>query len=446
MARPRRGALAAACALAGILQTGCFDSAELEEQAFLVTLGVDRSAGGLTVAAARVAVPSKLSGTGDSGTGSGGGDTRSGTPVVSASGRTLHEALALMNTGIERSINLSHLSAVIFGEDAARSGLLPYLSTLVRYREFRRTLYMFVAREPLSGVFTKDAPVLETSITRTIEDLHASSRRTGFAPSVQMHQFLGSIETPNEDPAAPILAVNRTVRRERKGTSGSISHLKADTLDYRPGSIDRAGGNPVECVGTAVFRGDRMVGELNGDESRYLQILTGELTRTTITLPAPRAPGSFLALSVRYAEPLMVQLDVHGRTPRLRIAQSFEADLMGDQAGAALSAFSNRRLIERALADTIKRAEGALIRKVFRRYRADPFRFFAYARGEFPTYEAMRAYRWHALLPRAQVEIDTEANLRRLGIQLNPPVNASRQGAFPPPLPRAGALRACGTR
>ena len=416
----RRGVLMwLAAGTAAFTLTGCFDRAELEEQAFLVTLGVDRVRSNVTTVMARVAVPSKLSGTSGGSAPSGGGGN--GTPVVSATGRNMNEALLLMNSGIERSINLSHLSAVVFGEQAAKSGLLPYLRTLVRYREFRRTLYVFVTKGDAARVFDKDEPQLETSLTRNVEDLNAQSQRTGLAPSTQVHQFLGRLEAPNSDPVAPILALNEQVAAETKKTAGSASHLQGRRVSYRSGEIDRAGGNPVECVGTAVFRHDRMVGLLDGRETRYLRLLDQSISRLLVVLPMKG--GAPLVLDVRYARPLQVALTL-GPRPVLRIHQSFEAELVGDQSAVPLDSGAQRARVEQALVHYLVAGEQRVIRKAFVRYGADPFGFFAYARGDFPDYGSMERYDWHAALKNTRVVIFASANLRRLGVQLSPPISS----------------------
>lgn len=385
----------------------------------MVTLGVDCARHNVTTVTARVAVPSKLSGTIGGGSPTGGGE--SGTPVVSATGRNMNEALLLMNSGIERSINLSHLSAVIFGEQAAKSGLLPYLRTLVRYREFRRTLYLFVAQGDVSKVFDKDKPQLETSLTRNVEDLNTQSTRTGLAPSIQVHQFLGDLEAPNSDPVAPILALNDQVAREGKKTAGSASHLNGRAVSYRSGEIDRAGGNPVECVGTAVFRHDRMVGQLDGRETRYMRLLDQSIQRLVVVLPT--RGGSYLSLDVRYARPLVVRLTL-GPRPLLEIRQSFEAELMGDQSAESHASGADRARLEQTLASYLAAGEQRVIHKAFTEYGADPFGFFAYARGNFPDYGSMERYDWHAALPKTRVVVSAVANLRRLGVQLSPPVSS----------------------
>lgn len=412
------GSLAGVLLLSSLGITGCYDRAELEEQAFMVTMGIDQVKGGATEVYSRIAVPSKLSGSGGGGGGGGSGDFQSGTPTVNATGSTLHEALNLLNTGVERRLNLSHLSAIIFSEQAARKGLLPYLRTLTRYREFRRTLYIFVAHGKLADVFLKDKPVLETSATRLIEDLHQTTARTGFAPSVEMHQFLGGIESPQEDPVAPLLTVNDQAESQGKHSDPAGNSGKVST---QPGHIQREGGNPVECVGTALFHGDKMVGILDGNDTRVMRVLSGSLQRFTDNLPSPIGDHKPVTLGVRYAEPMRVTVDIHQDPPVVRVNQSFEAELLGDQTSTSFVPTNHRRSLEQAEALRIRSQEARLINMAFQKYRVDPFHFFDYAHAEFPTYRAMKAYQWGAKLTKLRVLIRTEVNLRRQGTQLGPP-------------------------
>lgn len=408
------------CLSSGAL-TGCYDRSELEEQAFAVTMGIDRATGHQIQVTARVAVPSKLSGSGGAMNG-GGGDFQAGTPITTATGRNLNEAILMMNTGIERTINLSHLSAVIFGESLAKEGLLPQFRSLVRYREFRRTLYAFVANRSVTDIFLKDRPLLESSATRVIEDLHDSSQRTGFAPSIQVHEFMGELEIPNEDPILPILSENRQVSKESKKTSGSARHMRKDHLSTDAGKINRAGGNPIECVGAAVFRGDRMVCTLSGDETRLFQLLSGTLKRSTFTMASPMGEKGYLSLNIRDAEPMSVTVNLSTRRPSLRINQVFEAELLGDQTDASFAKEQNRKLLETRVAHSLSQSETALINKLYDRHQVDPFRFFRYARGQFSTYDEMMRYNWHRQLSHVSVQVMVSVTLRRLGTQLDPPV------------------------
>ncbi len=410
------------CIFGSLFITGCYDRAELEEQAFLVTMGIDKQVkGGNVIVAGRIAVPSKLSGSsGGSGSGAS-GDFLTNTPVVSATGKSMHEAFNVMNSGVERSLNLSHLSAIMFGERAARQGVLPYMRALVRYREFRRTLYLYVVKGSLGDIFVHDKPVLESSATRVIEDLQESSTRTGYAPSVQVHTFMNALEMPNTDPVLPVLSDNKQVDKESKKTSGSTDYLREKSETTEPGHMNRAGGNPIECVGTAVFRGDRMKVILDGEHSRYLQLLSGNLHRALVVVSSPVGTAAPVTLMVHDAQPQDVHVNLSGKHPIITITQVFEASLLGDQTNASFLSLAARERLEQQAEAAMSKEENLLIHDMYGRYDVDPFGYFQYARGQFPTYDAMKRYDWHQQLPNVQTRLHIKVIIRRLGTQLDPP-------------------------
>jgi len=409
--------LVIACVIAASITTGCYDRSELEEQAFVVTLGIDHPAPGRVEVTGRIAIPSKLGGQGGGQGGASSADIAKGTATVSGSGRDIHEALALMNGGVERVLNLSHLAAIIFSRRAAEQGLLEDLGTLVRYREFRRTLFVFISLPPIADVLAENRPVLESSVTREIEGLQLTTRRTGLTPTVQLHAFTGAIEAPGIDPIAPTLAINPDGGKSgtKGGAQGSSGHTS-----YAPGRMSRKGGNPLEFVGTAVFRSDRMVDVLDGTQTKYLLLLRNELNRLVVTTALAHRPGEQVTAAVHGVHPPRVTVRL-GSRPRIRIEQELEAELIGDRGGVDVMDARVRQEVERAIRRQITAAELAVLRRTMRRDRADVALLFQSARGNFATFAEMRAYPWRKELARAQVHIVMRVTVRRLGTQLNPP-------------------------
>ena len=187
-----------------------------------------------------------------------------------------------------------------------------------------------------------------------------------------------------------------------------------------PGEVNRSGGNPVEDVGTAVFRGDKMVDLLTGEQTRSLQLLSGSAGRLILSVPSPIHKGAHVSLALRYGKPLHVRLTLRPH-PVLTIKQSFEAELLGDESNGNFVPPANRRKLASALGAMIHEREMLLIQRLFSQDRADPFHFFRYARDQFPTNQALLAYNWHKQLPTVKVLLSVETNVRRLGTQLAPP-------------------------
>ncbi len=395
------------------LTTGCFDRSELEEQAFVITLGMEAVKPNLVQVVARLAIPNKLAGAGGAGGGggsSGTGGFSTGSPLVIAKGRTIHEALALMNTGIERRINLSHLSALVFSEETAKAGLLPHLRTLSRYREFRRTHFMFITQGPVEQVMEAQKPVLEQSATRYVEDLNMLNRTTGFAPSIQVEPFLNNLYSPALDPILPIVNVNPGDLREGK------------KLRFASGRIERVGGNPVESVGTALFQNDKMVGTLDGMETRYLQLLNGQLKRLQLAISSPFDKGVYLSVGVRPSKSRRYEFALFGARRHITVWQNFEAELLGNQGERPYVSGADRSKLENAIRDTIQKNESRLTNKLLRQKKTNPLEWIDLAKTAFPTYTAYARFPWQKTLATIPVRYEVNVVLQRMGNQLSIPI------------------------
>ena len=53
------------------------------------------------------------------------------------------------------------------------------------------------------------------------------------------------------------------------------------------GRNGRTGGNSLEILGAAVFRDDRLVGEINGDEMTGLMLIRGTFGQANLSLADP---------------------------------------------------------------------------------------------------------------------------------------------------------------
>lgn len=393
--------------LTALLTTGCYDRTELEEEAFVLLLGFDTPKPGIIKVVARVAVPSKLASSGGQGGSSGGGGFDEGTPLLTARGHTVHEALSLMNTGMERSINLSHLSAIVFSEKVAKAGLSPYLRTLTRYREFRRNHYLYVSHGDLEKLLQAEKPLFEKSPTRYIEDLQKTNRSLGYAPSVQVEQFLNSLFSPATDPILPVLAENPQ-KEDAK-------------MSFLAGSVSRTGGNPVECVGTAIFQKDRMVGLLDGQETRYLLFLNGDIRHFVLSVPSSLRKGSYLSVGVRLSKPATRVLQLRSSQPKLSITQYVEAELLANQSRDSYFDKSQRLQLEHLLEHELSMREEKLINKLLHKKNVAPLSFIEGMRAQFPTYPDYETFPWRNVLKKTAVDVNVKVVLRRLGSQLNTP-------------------------
>ncbi|MFC4767637.1 Ger(x)C family spore germination protein [Effusibacillus consociatus] len=394
--------------------SGCYDRVELEGMAFVVSLGLDKGPDNTIDVTARIAVPSKLSGGTVGGGGGGGKDEElGGTKPITVRAHSIGEALTLLNTTVERQISLMHLASIGIGESLAREGVINYLRPLARYREFRRTVVLYVMPGNVREVYEKNQPILERSVTRFTESVTEVGRHTGLGVTNKLHEFIVSLETPNEDPIAAVLALNPKAKEQ-------VGEREESELSFEPGKVVRQGGNPLEFTGTAVFQNDRLVTYLDGIDTRMLLTIRGELRRTQMDFPDPFEKERFVSLELKHARAPVVKVDLTTDPIRVKIRQRLEGDLIGTQTGLDYTKPSDMNILEKSIAQRLAERQKKLIEHIYHEYQADPFGILKRTRGQFATFPDLKAFDFRTKLQDAEVDVEVDLQVRRVGIQLSP--------------------------
>ncbi|MDB5083383.1 MAG: hypothetical protein JWN30_269 [Bacilli bacterium] len=437
--------------LALFCMTGCYDRIELEDQAFIVAMGFDKGPNHTIDVTVRLAVPSKLGGgaPGAGGGGGGGGEDLglSGSKPITVRAHTITEAMNLVNTGVERRVSLVECKLIVFGQDLARDGVHDVLSGLSRFREFRQTTYLQLAKGKASEVMSTEKPVYEQTDVRFAEDVALIGRQTGFVPRSTIHDFLNNLAAAGEDPFVPILAVNKKVKQaadqdkaKDKGgggggqgspSAGGMSNEKSSAQENQPkllaanpkydaGQVVRLGGNPVEFIGTAIFRGDRLVATLDGVQTRMLLALRGELERIQLEITSPFDKTKYTGVEItRIARP-KISYELNRNPIRIHVHLDMEGNLYGDQAGTDYTNPANVRVLEQQVNTSMQSVQDKIISDVLNGCQADPFGLFRRARSQFATNAELENFSWRQKCKTAVVDVTNDFKMRRTGLILSP--------------------------
>ena len=102
-----------------IILSGCAEANEVENQAYAIILGIDKSDAGEIEVSAQI--PKIGSGSSSEESGSKGSKSSSSYFVVSAMGNTVDEAFESLQWEVPRELNLSHIKLVVASEGFAKS-------------------------------------------------------------------------------------------------------------------------------------------------------------------------------------------------------------------------------------------------------------------------------------------------------------------------------------
>lgn len=408
--------LALAFLLAGLLViSGCWGYHEIDETAHVLLLGVDKGKeNGLTVTAL-IAVPRRMGGGGGGGAvggGGGGGGGQKPSVIVAVECRTIFTGLEMINSVIERRATLNHLKAVIFSEEIAKEGLDIYLDGLMRYPEFRRTVFIAVCRKSARELLEKFQPLMEANPAKYVELYMGTQRYVGFIPFNQVHHFYADMKSKSIQPVCVLIGLERKTgaESEQKNRPRSEGHFLA-------GQLPRKGGNKTELIGSAVFRGGKMAGTINGSETVILNMLRGWFKETIYALPDPQSPARFIVfrLLAERKPQIKVRFKAEG-IPVISVRVPLDGEMISLQSGINYEEPGRLPVLQREINRRLESETRQLIRKTQEEFRADIFGFGFQARRLAATYPEWQQMNWPELYPEAEVHVTFDVEIRRIGL------------------------------
>ncbi|GHU82834.1 hypothetical protein FACS1894196_1850 [Clostridia bacterium] len=381
----RRGMIGLLALLVCVVM-GIGGGTEIEEQAFVLTLGMDREEDG----AMRVSVIVPSGRTGESGGGSGGGGGGSGSGSSGASGNSYElmsctaanyiDALLTLRSIVPRRLNFAQVVQVVVSETLAREEtFVDTLRSVLGTEQIREATVLVVCRDKAWDFMdAQRQPLLGRRLSVAIQEALEDFEELGSISCPQLGEVVRMTQRAWNDMLVPYVSVAIT-GEEKKAEPGRA-------LDLYPGEVRYAGTpNKVEYFGAAVFRDGRMAGALTAMEMQTLSFLMGGAQRVIFA-----ADGVYYHLD-RMRETHMEAKRADGGW-RLRVDASIQAfALQGTTAP-----------------DAVREAFGREVLGVLSKLRAlgsDPLGFEGNAVRAYPTLDAWAGVDWESAYQQAAIEV-----------------------------------------
>jgi len=399
---------------------GCYDRREPDEIAYVVAIGLDKGVTDrlrLSLQIVRMADESGARGM----PGGGGQDTSPGDEpiIVTLDCPSLFTGMNMANSSISRKFNLMHAKLIIFSEELARSDdFEKQISGLMRYIEIRRIMHILVTRGKAEDFIRENKTLIGKNPPKTMQMLTDSSALTGMIPDANLFNFYNDFKSTFQRPIA-ILAGLNTFENLKNPGRGEIQESTSGG-NYLAGELPRKGYLKRELLGTAVFNGTEMIGELNGTETRALAMIRGEFKRGFYTIKDPLKPDYLVSLEVFPARKPYVKVDLRGETPEIFVKIRLEGDLLAVQSAENYEKPDMKPVLEQAFESEIKSQVDSLVAKCQKEFKSDIFGLGRSVASKFLTIEDWERYRWHEKFPGATVNTEVDFIIRRTGLILKP--------------------------
>ena len=387
---------------------GCWGMREIDEMGYVLLMGIDKGKENMVKVTFQIALPKPL---GEEGS----GDEVS-TEIVEVEAASLFGAEQLLNTFVSKHITLIHNTTVVVSEEIAREGLAKYINPLVRSREIRRTNYLLVVKGKANDFIEKNRGlVFEKYPSRQIDILMASSHLTGIMYKSDIHMFYKALKSPGRQPVLAAVGISQNVEAKASDES-KIEEIKRENA-YLPGEIPRKGGNKIDVIGQAVFKEERLVDFLNGEETRFYQMVTGEFRQSIFSFPEPGSAGNFIiVMKIRKACSPDITITADERKTTIKVKLFLNGEIMSIQSGKNYEIGPLGNELERHISGLITAGVSQLIKKTQKEYYSDIFGFGEFTRHFFWTWEEWENYQWLEKYPYCAVEVQTFFRIRDPGM------------------------------
>jgi len=396
--------------------TGCFDSRELGDFAYVTALGIEQGISDtyrLTFYIPQFGQSVSGSAEKESEGGGGDGGKSEEMEIITVDASSLLSAVAITNSNLSKDLNFMHLKIIVISEDLAKNDMLAEAITpLIRYRHIRRTTNVIVSKEKAEEFIKELKPYPGELITTTLEELFENSRKIGYFHRSTLNDLYCEIKSPYHALLMTYGAINKEDNLKSEG-----DYYKGEPNipgNYLAGEVPRKGGSKIELLGSVVFDGDKMVGKLTGFETQMLHLVRGELFFGPFSITDPEKPDVAIPLDITEFDKPVVKVDLSGENPKIYVKLKFEGDLVSIQSGIDYETPDKLPKVEEAFEKYLIKGIKDTFEKC-KEMKADVFDFGTTAVIQFRTIPEWEEYNWLDKFSKSELEVDVDFTIRRTG-------------------------------
>ncbi|WP_082235383.1 Ger(x)C family spore germination protein [Halobacillus massiliensis] len=379
-----------------VLLSGCWDSRELDDLGIAVALGIDKTEEGKYALYTQIINPSEIAT--DSPT------TRPPVSMYKTEGETLFEALRKMTQTSPRQIYLSQLRLVVLGSSLAEEGIYPALDLLYRDHNARTSFFITVAKdsnvEEILSVITAYEKIPANKIMDTIKNAEDSWAATH---GVYVDDIISELKSKGKN---PVMTGVMMIGDEQIGNN--ISNVE---------NVNPPARLLVDDLG--IFKGDRLIGWLNEDESKGFNDIEGNVKSTVVNLACEKEDDGLIGIEVLRTN-ASINSKIKNNKPEIKVSLEAEANVGEVQCDIDLRKPETIQKIDDKLEEKFKERMEHAVQSAQEKYNSDIFGFGSVIQQQHPKYWKKAEKNWDSEFKEVDVTFDVHANIRRKGTITQP--------------------------
>ncbi len=334
----------AVLALAIVMATlsGCWDRHEVDELGIIGSLALDKGPGGKVLVSLEVLNPGALT----SGIGQAGNPAKVVAWVMHEEADTIANALSNAQRRTPRLLSVGQVSTIIWGQALARDGIGNHIDYLLRLASTRDSAFLSTC-DTGSGLLQR--PFIESLPSRSLAGLATRAAVSGKTAMVTLNEFAFKLSEPGVEPITMHTAGRRTkdIQVKRQGEEVKQPNPSVNLDNPLDGDVSPPGELPDDSpvldplrqagtaeplppltidVGITAYKGDRMVGFLDGNDARGFLWAVGRVHQADLEIPDPSGQAGQVGLTVIRASSSTKPI-LNGQLPSMKLQVHVELEL-----------------------------------------------------------------------------------------------------------------------
>lgn len=351
--------------LLGII--GCWNYTEVDDMAIVAGVGIDKDQenGKMLLTAEMV-------------------DTKGGLEqnqpkftMLSLSGDTMFSIVRNMISMTGKKLFWSHARTIILSEEIAREGLIKAIDWYSRDTETRSDVYIFVSAEKTARDILNLNKETEEIMSYELAQMMLDEKHTSSAPVVEIWDFIDKLETEGSHAIAPLIMI-----QEKNGK-------KSERVN-----------------GTAIFARDKMVGKLNGKETKSMLFAKNAIKGGVLVLDNKSGKPTYSLEIVSNKTKVKTKM-VNGRL-QIQIRTVTRTNLDEVMTTDDFSDTESKKILEKRASEALQNSILSVIQKVQKEYHADIFGFGEVVHEYMPKHWAQIKERWDEEFTNLDVKVSSK--------------------------------------
>lgn len=346
-----------------------YDVRGVEDLSYVIALGIDKSDSkdepySLTIQTAKP----------DS---SESGGTKIKTDIQTVDCNSFNLGLSMLNLENEKTLNLSHCTAIIISEDLAKDGIETIINTIANNIELRPTCNILISKEKTSE-FLEVASNIEDISSKFYNSFINSAKTTSYITTCEFSKFYSNLNYDIQEPVA------------------LYSYIKDDSI---------------ETLGLAVFKDYKMIGRLSGLETICYNLLTNNFEQATIEVYNYQNPGLPIAINIEKLNNTKIKVKLEDNIPKIECNVSVESKILTANKNYDFSTQENLKQLEAEINLFLEKSISDFLYKTSREYNSDIIGFEGYFKKNFLTQDEIDKYNWQELYKNSEFTVKAQNQL-----------------------------------